>query len=606
MKHSQKRRAPIKASGKRRPAQQQQRLVASARQNSANSRAERLAAARGLAPPPPAAPEPRERDLAKLSKQAERRRRMFERRAAADHPSAPASADDANAPSLPMHGGSQRSFHKELDRVVAMADVLLEVVDARDPLGCRCAALEATALEQRVPKRIVIVLNKADLVPAENREGWVRYLRRFHPTIAFSASSSGAKRAAGSSAEGGGGAPGTAPAGVHSVDALIGLLKSYSRSDKITTAITVGVVGYPNVGKSSVINALKRAKAVTTGATPGVTRRVQVVALDRKVKLVDSPGIVFSKPRSAEEEAEMVLRNVLPVETPIDPLVTMGVLLRRCSAECVREHFEVGPFAEPGELLALIAFKRGLLRKGGSIDQELAARVVLREWCSGALPYFSKVPLAAESADDGAAILTDLAPAFDPDALAQPPAVQPRPSALPAGGGAGAVGQRPEGDTATSGSSDGGSDADEDGPEPLEDDVGARALLQGMQAGSGRRAVAAKPAAHAREPIARRKVGLGPRGVGATPRAHTHGASRHALTPPCCPRAHPDGSTPRLAALTQHESALETYAVPVSLRKQQKLKRKAEARRLKLGSGAGGTAAAAGGGGLPDDDVVIA
>jgi nuclear GTP-binding protein len=59
-------------------------------------------------------------------------------------------------------------------------------------------------------------------------------------------------------------------------DTLLQLLKNYARSHKIKKAITVGIIGFPNVGKSSLINSLKRTRAVNTGARPGVTRSSQV------------------------------------------------------------------------------------------------------------------------------------------------------------------------------------------------------------------------------------------------------------------------------------------------------------------------------------------
>jgi nuclear GTP-binding protein len=74
---------------------------------------------------------------------------------------------------------------------------------------------------------------------------------------------------------------------------LLQLLKNYSRNLNLHTSISVDVIGYPNVGKSSIINSLKRCRAVSTGATPGLTKKVQEVHLDSKIKLLDSPGVLF-------------------------------------------------------------------------------------------------------------------------------------------------------------------------------------------------------------------------------------------------------------------------------------------------------------------------
>ena len=94
-------------------------------------------------------------------------------------------------------------------------------------------------------------------------------------------------------------------AGCLGADTLLQLLKNYTRNLNIKTSITVGVIGLPNVGKSSLINSLKRARVAQVGNTPGVTRAVQEVHLDRNIKLLDSPGIVFS----AADDAGAALRN---------------------------------------------------------------------------------------------------------------------------------------------------------------------------------------------------------------------------------------------------------------------------------------------------------
>merc|ERR1719221_2538561 len=122
----------------------------------------------------------------------------------------------------------------------------------------------------------------------------MKYLRNEYPTIAFKASTQNTSRL------------GQAKVDMKSTDAVIhtskcvgantlmALLGNYCRNKDIKTSIRVGVVGLPNVGKSSLINSLKRSKACNVGSTPGVTKAMQEVQLDSKVKLLDSPGVVLA------------------------------------------------------------------------------------------------------------------------------------------------------------------------------------------------------------------------------------------------------------------------------------------------------------------------
>ncbi len=64
----------------------------------------------------------------------------------------------------------------------------MKVLDARDPLGCRCARVEEAVLQSGGKKKLVLVLNKIDLVPREVVEAWLKYLRNEFPTVAFKAS----------------------------------------------------------------------------------------------------------------------------------------------------------------------------------------------------------------------------------------------------------------------------------------------------------------------------------------------------------------------------------------------------------------------------------
>jgi nuclear GTP-binding protein len=108
--------------------------------------------------------------------------------------------------------------------------------------------------------------------------------------------------------------------------ALLHLLKQYALSTP-HSSLTVGVVGYPNVGKSSLINSLKRSRACAVAAMPGKTRIVQEVVLDKGVKIIDCPGVVledFGRRLEGEEprrrQAEIMLRNCIKAELVEDPI----------------------------------------------------------------------------------------------------------------------------------------------------------------------------------------------------------------------------------------------------------------------------------------------
>lgn len=155
-------------------------------------------------------------------------------------------------------------------------------------MACRCRDLEREALGMQGDKKIILVLNKIDLVPSGNADAWLACLRREFATVLFKAntqnqnsnlsSASIYKKTLSKRVELANEL--TSSSKAIGADKLLELIKNYSKTDGIKGAVTVGVIGYPNVGKSSVINSLKRAKACGVSSTPGFTKGLQEVIID--------------------------------------------------------------------------------------------------------------------------------------------------------------------------------------------------------------------------------------------------------------------------------------------------------------------------------------
>lgn len=296
---------------------------------------------------------------------------------------------------LVINDASRRAYMKELRKVVDKADVILEVLDARDPMGCRTLDME-DAIGNRHGKKLVLVLNKVDLVPPHVLQPWLKYLRGFYPTVAFKASTQNQSKHLSANFGRADKAAGEAVSGSKAVgtDALMQLLKNYCRSHGVKTAITVGVIGYPNVGKSSVINSLKRSKAASVSSTAGHTKVMQEVHIDSKIKLLDCPGIVFDH----SDSSALLLRNCINTESMADPVGAVQVLLTRCQPEQLAELYQLPVdtvskcFQDAVQFLVLVAQSKGKLGKGGIPDRQAAARIVLQDWNRGKLPYFTPPP----------------------------------------------------------------------------------------------------------------------------------------------------------------------------------------------------------------------
>ncbi|KAI0942279.1 hypothetical protein AcW1_002952 [Taiwanofungus camphoratus] len=273
----------------------------------------------------------------------------------------------------------RRHYIRALHKVIDESDIIILVLDARDPEGCRSRLVEEEVRRRESEgKKLVFVLNKIDLVPRDNAQNWLRYLRHSTPTLPFRSASSHQRSKLSSP---------TAPA-------LVRLLKAYKPS--AAQSVTVGVVGYPNVGKSSLINTLKRSKVCAVAAQPGHTKDLQTVQLERGIRILDSPGVVFDDDDFDEGKAKtktnVLLRNVVKVEDLEDPIALVEEIVGRTDPETLKKIYNLPQISSTLEFLTMLALTAGRLLKGGTPDILSAARHVLMDWNHQKIPYFSVPP----------------------------------------------------------------------------------------------------------------------------------------------------------------------------------------------------------------------
>ena len=349
---------------------------------------------------------------------------------------------NGSAVEVPGGASSRKAFDKVFKQVVEQADVVLYVLDARDPEGTRSRDIERSVMAAASGgKRLILILNKVDLIPPPVLRNWLIHLRRYFPTLPLMASNPAANAHTFSHRD----------MTVKSTSAaLFRALKSYAANRDLKRAISVGVIGYPNVRKSSVINALQsrlsnsrgQHNVCPAGAEAGVTTAIRSVKIDSKLTLLDSPGIVFPStvegssngfvPKNkTEAHAHLVLLNAVPPKHIEDPVPAVSLLLKRLSTtpellEKMTNVYDLPPLmVDPNsgdvttDFLVQVARKRGRLGRGGVPNIHAAAMTVVTDWRDGRIQGWIEAPVLAVAAEGQSTPATqaDDAPAPDQKVL---------------------------------------------------------------------------------------------------------------------------------------------------------------------------------------------
>ncbi|EGG08778.1 uncharacterized protein MELLADRAFT_77243 [Melampsora larici-populina 98AG31] len=384
---------------------------------------------------------------------------------------------------------------RQLWRVLERSKLIVQIVDARNPLRFRCQDLEKyveelSKLEDNpfaAPRKNLLLINKSDLLSEYQREVWADYLEGQNVEYAFFSAADAAAlqeeeadetAQADQSSDGSSSGehgdheesddeeekeedneaivgppqlsststqvdsnlaiPQSAPnpsaskssrkdrTKILTVEELEDLFILHAQDDPTPTKpdaahdsstlsdptdtetvkkLVVGLVGYPNVGKSSTINALVGAKKVSVSATPGKTKHFQTIHLSPRVILCDCPGLVF--PQFASTKAELVCDGVLPIDQMREHTGPVGLLVRRIPRAILEATY--GLQFNPDEdvtataLLCAYAVARGLSTGGGGQgrpDESRAARPILKDYVNARLLYCEPPPVPGIKPDE--------------------------------------------------------------------------------------------------------------------------------------------------------------------------------------------------------------
>ncbi|KAJ5326989.1 hypothetical protein MYU51_008165 [Penicillium brevicompactum] len=277
--------------------------------------------------------------------------------------------------------GQSKRIWNELYKVIDSSDVIIHVLDSRDPNGTRCRSVEKYVREEAPHKHLIFVLNKCDLVPTGVAAAWVRHLSKDYPTLAFHANINNS----------------------FGKGSLIALLRQFSSLHSDRKQVSVGFIGYPNTGKSSIINTLRKKKVCTVAPIPGETKVWQYITLMKRIYLIDCPGVV--PPNANDTEEDILLRGVCRVENVENPEQYIPAVLRRVQPRHLERTYGIKHQEDYLEWLALLARQGGRLLKGGEADLDGVAKMVINDFLRGKIPWYTPPPKGkgkeGEEEDDG-------------------------------------------------------------------------------------------------------------------------------------------------------------------------------------------------------------
>ncbi len=269
-----------------------------------------------------------------------------------------------NTQNIQWFPGHMAKTKRKIAEQLKIIDAVVEIVDARTPISSRNPDLKEIIGD----KPLMIILNKCDMADATATAKWIEYFKGSN-IIAIPADCKTGK--------------GTNAFKDAVKTLLADRLKAYKEKGMIGKPLRVMAVGIPNVGKSSFINKIAGNSRAKVENRPGVTRGNQWFTVDKELELLDTPGVLW--PKFDDETVGEHLAFTGSVADRILDTELLGMrlleLLKDNYPELLTARYGIDSFPEePYEALQLLGKKRGMVIRGGEIDTERTANMLLEEF----------------------------------------------------------------------------------------------------------------------------------------------------------------------------------------------------------------------------------
>lgn len=257
---------------------------------------------------------------------------------------------------------------RQMKEDIKLIDLVIELLDARIPLSSRNPDIDDLGKN----KARLVLLNKSDLADETDNNKWIQYFKD-KGIIALKINSKNKQ-------------------GIKEINNAVKIAcKEKIERDKkrgiINRPVRAMVVGIPNVGKSTFINAYAGRAAAKTGNKPGVTKGKQWIKLNKNLELLDTPGILW--PKFDNQTIGMHLAFIGSINDNILDVTELAYQLVKLLAttypKVVVERYKIEGHEDPLQVMYQVAEVRGCKLKGNQPDLEKTSKIIMDDFRAGKL-----------------------------------------------------------------------------------------------------------------------------------------------------------------------------------------------------------------------------